>query len=45
MYVGPKPLADEAKPGDPGVGGFRHRSLHVELKYRFRAAGALLGHA
>ena len=25
------------------MGGLRHRSLHVEMKYRFRAARALLG--
>jgi hypothetical protein len=28
----------------PGMGGFRHRSLHVELKNRFCARGALLNH-
>ena len=40
-----EPLADEAQPGNAGMGGFRHRSLHVEMKDRFRAAGALLGQA
>jgi type I restriction enzyme R subunit len=39
------PLADEAQPGNAGMGGFRHRSLHVEVKHRFRAARALLGQA
>ena len=42
---GAEPLADEAQPGNAGMGGFRHRSLHVEVKDRFRAAGALLGQA
>ncbi len=27
------------------MGGFRHRALHVEMKHRFRAAGAFLGQA
>jgi hypothetical protein len=35
-------LPDEAQPGNPGMGGLRHRSLHVELKDRFRSASALL---
>ena len=38
-----EPLADKAQPGDPGMAGFRHRSLHVEVIYRFRAASTLLG--
>jgi hypothetical protein len=36
-------LTDEAQPRDAGMGGFRHRSLHVELEDGFRAAGTLLG--
>jgi hypothetical protein len=43
MHAGPEPLANEAQPGNPGMGGFRHRSLHVEVIYRFRAASTLLG--
>src|SRR5580704_1907387 len=38
-----EPLADEPQPGNAGMSGFRHRSLHVEMKDRFRTAGALLG--
>ena len=45
MHARPEPLADEAQPGNPGMGGFRHRSLHVEMKHRFCAARALLGQA
>jgi hypothetical protein len=33
-----KALTDEPQPGKPGMGGFEHRSLHVEMKNRFRAA-------
>ena len=36
-------LANELQPGKAGMGGFRHRSLHVELEDGFRAAGTLLG--
>ena len=36
-------LADETQPGDAGMGGFRHRPLHVEVKHRFGTAGAFLG--
>ena len=43
MHAGAEALADEAQPGNPCMGGFRHRSLHVEVKHRFRAARALLG--
>ncbi len=43
MGVLAKTLANEAQPGNPGMGGFRHRSLHVEMDDRFRAAGTLLG--
>ena len=43
MHARPKPLADEAQPRNPGVGGFRDRSLHIEMKHRLRAAGAFLG--
>jgi hypothetical protein len=32
MYFAPEPFADEAQPGNPGMSGFRHRSLHVEKK-------------
>jgi hypothetical protein len=42
MYASAEALADETKPGDAGVGGFRHRALHVEMKHRLGAAGALL---
>jgi hypothetical protein len=31
--------------GMPGMGGFRNRSLHIEVKDRLRAARALLGQA
>jgi len=43
MHTGAEALADEAQPGNPRMGGFRHRSLHVEVKHGFRAARALLG--
>ena len=43
MHVLPKPPANEAQPGNPGMGGFRHRSLHVEMKHGLGAAGTLLG--
>jgi hypothetical protein len=36
-------LADKAQPRDTCMGGFRHRSLNIELKDRLRAARALLG--
>ena len=35
---GRRALADEAQPGNPGTGGCRHGSFHVEVKYGFRAA-------
>jgi hypothetical protein len=34
----PKPLTKEAQPGNTGAVGFRHGSLHVEMKDVFRAA-------
>jgi hypothetical protein len=43
MHAGADTFADEAKPGDSGVGGFRHRSLHIKVEDRFRAARASLG--
>jgi len=43
MHASADALADEAQPGDPCMGGFRHRSLHIEVKHRFCAARALLG--
>jgi hypothetical protein len=43
MHAVAQPLADDAQPLNPGMGGFRYRPLHVEIKHRFRAAGALLG--
>ena len=42
MNARSEPLSDEAQPENPGMGGLRHRSLHVELKDRFRSASALL---
>jgi len=45
MNALPKPLANEAQPGNPGMGGFGDRSLHVEMKDGFRGACALLGRA
>ena len=45
MHAVAQPLADEAQPGNAGMGGFRHRSLHVEMKDGFRAAGPLVGQA
>src|SRR6266446_4316728 len=33
--------ADEAQPRYPGMGGFRHRTRHVEMKYRFSPDRAL----
>ena len=38
-----KALADETQPGKPGMGGFGHRSLHIEMKDRFRAVRTFLG--
>jgi hypothetical protein len=38
MYVFGQLSADEALPRIPRMGGLRHRSLHVEMEYRFRAA-------
>jgi hypothetical protein len=35
-------LADEAQPRDAGMGGLCHRSLHIEVKNGFGAAGAFL---
>jgi hypothetical protein len=43
MHPLSKLLADEAQPGNAGVGRFRHRTLHVEMKNRFCAARALFG--
>ena len=43
MHALAQPLADEAQPRNPGMGGFCYRSLHVEMKHRFCAAGAFLG--
>src|SRR5690554_55014 len=45
MHAGAKALADEAQPGNAGMGGFRHRSLHIEMKHRLRAACSFLGQA
>jgi len=42
MHTLPELPPDEAQPRNPGMGGFRHRALHVEVKHRFCAAGALL---
>ena len=39
----PKPLTNEAQPGNTGMGGFRHGSLHVEVKDGFRAARVFFG--
>ncbi len=33
-------LAEEAQPGEAGVGGFRHRPGHVEVEDRLSAARA-----
>src|SRR5262249_10794463 len=43
MHTGATAMADEPQPGNPRVRRFRHRALHVELKHRLSAAGALLG--
>ena len=43
MHARPELLADEAQPRDASMGGLRHRSLHVEVKDGFGAAGAFLG--
>jgi hypothetical protein len=43
MDAVPEPPADVAKPGNPGMGRFRYRSLGVKMEDRFRAAGPLLG--
>src|SRR5215207_2677313 len=45
MHASSEALADEAQPGNTGMGRFRHRSLNIEVKHRFGAAGALLGQA
>lgn len=39
----PKPLTNEGQPGNTGMGGFRHGSLHVEVKDGFRAARVFFG--
>ena len=41
--AGPEPLADKAQPGNPGMGGFRDRPLHIEMENGFSATGAFLG--
>ena len=38
-----QPLPNKAQPGNPSVGGLRHRSLHVEMKDRFGAARSFFG--
>ena len=42
MHALAQSLADEPQPRNSGMGGFRHRSLHVEMKHRFCTAGAFL---
>jgi hypothetical protein len=32
MHAVGQSLPNEAQPWNPGVGGFRYRSLHVEMK-------------
>jgi hypothetical protein len=43
MHTIAETLADEAQPRNSGMGRLRYRSLHVEMKNGFRAAGAFLG--
>jgi hypothetical protein len=43
MHMIAQTLVDEAQPRNSGMGRFRYRSLHVEMKNGFRAAGAYLG--
>src|SRR5271165_2885217 len=43
MDAGTKALTDEPQPGKPGMSRFGHRSLHVEMKDRFRAARTFVG--
>jgi hypothetical protein len=42
MNASTEPLPDEQQPGNSGVRRLRHRSRHVEMKYRLRATRALL---
>src|ERR1700751_5681694 len=43
LHPRPQAPAEQPQPGNPGMGGFRHRALHVEMKHRLGAASALLG--
>jgi hypothetical protein len=43
MHARAKLLADEAQPGDAGMGGFGDRALHIKMKDGFRVAGAFFG--
>ena len=43
MNARPQPLPDEPQPRNSGARRLRHRPLHVEMKNRLCAAGALLG--
>src|SRR5207237_4057557 len=43
MHAAAQLPANEAKPGNSGMGGFRYRSRHVEMEDGFGAAGADLG--
>jgi len=45
MNALPKPLANKAQPGNPGMGGFGDLSLHVEMKDGFRGSCAPFGQA
>ena len=43
MHLVAEFTAHEAQPGNPGMGGFGHLTLHVEMKYRLGAAGSFFG--
>ena len=45
MHSIAQPLTDEAQPWNPRMGGFRYRTLHVEMKHRFCATSAFLSQA
>ena len=38
--AGPELLTDKTQPGNPGMGGFRDRPLHIEMENGFSATGA-----
>ena len=42
MHVRTEPFADEPQPRHAGMGGFRYRALHIEMKHGLGATGAFL---